>query len=95
MMIPDLPELPEVLDQSTTALRMRGRLTAPLPQMDRVDLGQYYFIDPRIEERRRYQEAVRIAFEITRRQNRIANARASYIDRLMQYRAERKRGWWR
>lgn len=95
MMIPDLPELPEVLDQSTTALRMRGRLAAPLPQMDRLDLSQYYFIDPRIEERRRYQEAVRIAFEITRRQNRIANARASYIDRLMQYQAERKRGWWR
>lgn len=95
MMIPDLPELPEVLDQSVTALRMRGRLTTPLPAVDRVDLSQYYVVDPRIEERRRYQEAVRIAFEITRRQNRIANARAAYIDRLMQYQAERKRGWWR
>ena len=95
MMIPDLPELPEVLDQSLTALRSRGRLTAPLPRMQNLDLSDYYVIDPRIEERRQYQEAMRIAYEITRRQNRIAAAQASYIDRLMQYQAERRRGWWR
>lgn len=95
MMIPDLPELPEVVAHSLTALKMRGRLTTPLPDLQRLDLSQYYRIDPRVEELRNYQEAMRIAYEITRRQNRIAAARASYIDRLMQYQAERNRGWYR
>lgn len=95
MMIPDLPELPEVVDHSLSALRRRGRITAPLPELQRVDLSDFYAVDPRIEERRKYQEAIRIAYEITRRQNRIAAARASFIDRLMQYQSERRRGWWR
>lgn len=95
MMIPDLPELPEIREHSTRAIRLRGTIQTPLPGMQNLDLGDYYTVDPRIAERQRYQEAMRIAFEITRRQNRIQAARASYIDRMMQYQAERKRGWWR
>lgn len=95
MMIPEIPELPEIREHSTRALRSRGTIRTPLPPMQRLDLSDYYAIDPRIAERQRFLEAMRIAFEITRRQNRIQAARASYADRMMQYQAERKRGWWR
>jgi hypothetical protein len=95
MMIPELPELPEIREHSTRAIRLRGTISAPLPSMQNLDLGDYYAVDPRIAERQRFQEAMRIAYEITRRQNRIQAARASYADRMMQYQAERKRGWWR
>ncbi len=95
MMIPELPELPEIREHSTRALRSRGTIQTPLPPMQRLELSDYYVIDPRIAERQRFLEAMRIAFEISRRQNRIQAARASYVDRMMQYQAERKRGWWR
>ena len=95
MMIPELPELPEIREHSTRAIRLRGTIQCPLPRMQRLDLSDYYAVDPRIEERRRFQEAIRIAYEITRRQNRINAARASYADRMLQYQAERKRGWFR
>ena len=95
MMIPELPELPEIREHSTRAIRMRGTIQTPLPRMQNLDLADYYSIDPRIAELQRFQEAMRIAYEITRRQNRIQAARASYADRMMQYQAERKRGWWR
>ena len=95
MMVPDLPELPEIREHSIRAIRLRGTIQTPLPAVQRLDLGDYYTIDPRAEERRQFQEAMRIAYEITRRQNQIASARASYADRMMQYQAERNRGWWR
>jgi len=95
MMIPELPELPEIREHSTRAIRLRGTIQAPLPGMQNLDLGDYYGVDPRAAERARFQEAIRIAYEITRRQNRIQAARASYADRMLQYQAERKRGWWR
>ena len=40
-------------------------------------------------------EAMRIAFEITRRQNMIIAARAREADRVAQALAERRRAWWR
>ena len=95
MMVPELPELPEIREHSTRAVRMRNQIQTPLPGMQNLDLSDYYAVDPRIAERIRFQEAIRIAYEITRRQNRIQAARASYADRMMQYQAERKRGWWR
>ena len=95
MMIPELPELPEIKEHSTRAIRLRGTIQNPLPAVQKLDLSDYYVVDPRIAERQRFQEAMRIAYEITRRQNRIRAARASYIDRMMQYQVERKRGWWR
>ena len=95
MMIPELPELPEIREHSVRAIRLRGTIQTPLPGMQRLDLADYYTVNPRIAERQRIQEAMRIAYEITRRQNRIQAARASYADRMMQYQAERKRGWWR
>ena len=95
MMIPELPELPEIREHSTRAIRLRGTIQTPLPAMQNLDLGDYYAVDPRIAELARFQEAMRIAYEITRRQNRIQAARASYADRMLQYQAERKRGWWR
>ena len=95
MMIPELPELPEIREHSIRAISLRGTIQAPLPSMQNLDLSDYYVVDPRIAERQRFQEAMRIAYEITRRQNRIQAARASYADRMMQYQAERKRGWWR
>lgn len=95
MMIPELPELPEIREHSTRAIRLRGTLQARLPSVQNLDLSDYYAVDPRIAERKRFQEAMRIAYEITRRQNRIQAARASFADRMLQYQAERKRGWWR
>lgn len=95
MMLPELPELPEIIDHSTRATRIRSTIQAPLPGMENLDIGDFYTVDPRILERQKFLAAMRIAFEITRRQNQIQATRAAYADRLMQYQAERKRGWWR
>ena len=95
MMIPELPELPEITQQSTNAIRLRGTLAAALPGMPYLGTDQLTGYNAKQVERQKFQEAMRIAYEITRRQNAIAAARASYIDRMAQYQAERKRGWWR
>lgn len=95
MMIPELPELPEIIDHSSRAIRLRSTIQAKLPGMENLDIKEFYSVDPRIIERQRFLEAMRIAYEITRRQNQIQATRAAYADRRMQYQAERKRGWWR
>ena len=97
MMIPDLPELPEIRDQSVLALRMRNQLPIQLPAIGIGDLGTADLVGYNIRaiEAARYAEALAVAFEITRRQNMIAAARAREIDRQAQSRAQRRRAWWR
>lgn len=95
MMIPELPELPEIKQHSVNAIRLRGTLAAALPGMPYLGTEQLTGYNAREVERRKMQEAMRIAYEITRRQNAIAAARASYLDRLAQYAVERRRGWYR
>lgn len=95
-MIPDLPELPEVQDHSLMALGRRNTLQRPLPaigiDIDHTDLLGYNI---RQIEAERFQQAVAVAYEISRRQNAVSRMRAAYLDRALQYQAERKRGWWR
>ena len=95
MMIPELPELPEIKQHSVNAIRLRGTLAASLPGMPYLGTEQLTGYNAKEVERRKLQEAMRIAYEITRRQNAIAAARASYLDRLAQYAVERRRGWYR
>ena len=97
MMIPELPELPEIQAQSVLALRRRGTIQTPLPAIGVPNLGTADLVGYNIRaiEAARYAEAIRVAFEITRRQNMIANARAREIDRQAQVAAQRRRGWWR
>ena len=95
MMIPDLPELPEIKQHSVNAIRLRGTLAAALPGMPYLGTEQLTGYNAKEVERRKLQEAMRIAYEITRRQNAIAAARASYLDRMAQYAVERRRGWYR
>ena len=97
MMIPDLPELPAIRDQSVLALRMRNQLPIQLPAIGIGDLGTADLVGYNIRaiEAARYAEALAVAFEITRRQNMIAAARAREIDRQAQSRAQRRRAWWR
>ena len=97
MFLPELPELPEVQDQSVMALRRRGTLQKQLPAIGIPNLGTADLVGYNIKaiEAARYAEAVRIAFEITRRQNMIAAARVREMDRRAQAMAQRRRAWWR
>ena len=97
MMIPELPELPEIQEHSVRALRLRGTIQTPLPPVGVPNLGTADLVGYNIRaiEAERYAEAVRIAFEITRRQNMIAAARVREMDRRAQSMAQRRRAWWR
>ena len=97
MMIPELPELPEVREHSIRAVRMQNQIPVQLPAIGIGDLGTPNLVGYNIRaiEAARYAEAIRIAFEITRRQNMIAAARAREIDRQAQVAAQRRREWWR
>ena len=94
-MLPEIPELPEIREHSTRAIRLQGTLPTPLPgitNLDGVDLLGY---SSKSLEAARFAEAVRIAFEITRRQKMVSAARAREADRIAQNLSERRRAWWR
>ena len=94
-MLPELPELPEIQEQSTRAIRLRGTIQKQLPGIPNLNTADLLGYNPRALEAARFAEAVRIAFEITRRQNMIAAAQAREADRIAQRLAERRRAWWR
>ena len=94
-MLPELPELPEIQEQSTRAIRLRGTIQKQLPAITNLDTADLLGYNPNALEAARFAEAVRIAFEITRRQNMIAAAQAREADRIAQRLAERRRAWWR
>ena len=94
-MIPEIPELPEIQEQSTRALRLRGTIQSQLPGIQRYDTQALMGTNQRAIEAARYAEAMRIAFEITRRQKMIAAERARQIDNRAQSLAQRRRAWWR
>ena len=94
-MQPELPELPEIQAQTVGALRRQdaiGMRLPPIPELNSVDLFGY---SPAQIEAERYAAAMRIAFEITRRQAQIAASRARERDAAYQRLAERRRAWWR
>jgi len=94
-MVPEIPELPEIQAHSLQALRLRGTIQSQLPGMPNLDTAQLLGYNPRAMEAARLQVAMRIAFEITRRQNMEMAARAREEDNAMQYLAQRRRAWWR
>ena len=94
-MLPELPELPEIQEQSTRALRLRGIIQKQLPGIPNLDTADLLGYNSRALEAARFAEAMRIAFEITRRQNMIEAAKAREADRLAQALAQRRRAWWR
>ena len=91
---PALPELPQIQEHSTRALRLRGTITNQLPGIRNLDSAKLLGYNPRAQEAIELAEAMRIAFEITRRQNMIAAARAREADRIAQSLVQR-RSWWR
>ena len=92
---PELPELPEVQEHSARAIRLRGTITNQLPGIRNLDSTDLLGYNPKAQEAAELAEAMRIAFEITRRQNMIAAARAREADRIAQSLAQRRRAWWR
>lgn len=94
-MLPELPELPEIREHSIRAIRLRGTIRDQLPGIPNLNTAELLGYNPRQIEAARFAEAMRIAFEITRRQNMIAAARAREADRIAQSLAQRRRAWWR
>ena len=92
---PALPELPEIQEHSARAIRLRGTITNQLPGIRNLDSTDLLGYNPRAQQAAELAEAMRIAFEITRRQNMIAAARAREADRIAQSLAQRRRAWWR
>ena len=94
-MIPDIPELPEIQEHSVRALRLRGTIQAQLPGVPNLGTDRLTGYSSKALEAARFAEAVRIAFEITRRQNAERAYAARMADNAAQYLAQRRRAWWR
>ena len=94
-MLPELPELPEIREHSERAIRLRNTIREQLPGIPNLNTVELLGYNPRQIEASRFAEAMRIAFEITRRQNMIAAAKAREADRIAQALAQRRRAWWR
>ena len=92
---PALPELPQIVDQSLDAYRTQGVTRPQLPGMPTLNTAALLGYNPAAIEAAKFAEAVRIAFEITRRQKAIAAMKAREADRVAQMLAERRRAWWR
>ena len=95
MMVPDLPELPVIREQSLRALRTQDTIKRRLPGVPNLYMDRLSTYSAKAAEAAAYAEAVRIAFEITRRQKQISEAKARYADRVAQSLAQRRRAWWR
>ncbi len=92
---PELPDLPEIQEQSTRAVRLRGTIQKQLPGIPTLNTSDLLGYNPREIEAARLAEAIGIAFEISRRQKMISAARAREEDRILQALAQRRRAWWR
>jgi len=94
-MQPELPELPEIQAQTVGALRRQDAIGLRLPSIADVSSVDLFGYSPAQLEAERYAAAMRIAFEITRRQLQVAAARAREQDAAYQRLAQRRRAWWR
>ena len=94
-MQPELPELPEIRDQTVGALRRQDAIGMRLPALPNLYEEDLFGYNPRQVEAERYAAAMRIAFEIYRRQAQASAAAARERDRGYQQLAERRRAWWR
>ena len=94
-MQPELPELPEIRDQTVSALRRQDAIPLRLPALRGASAKALFGYSPAQVEAERYAAAMRIAFEIYRRQAQISAAAARERDRGYQRLAERRRAWWR
>nr|BDD47531.1 hypothetical protein 103 [Pelagibacteraceae bacterium] len=94
-MQPPLPDLPEIRDQTVSALRRQDAIAMRMPALRGPSAKQLFGYSPAQVEAERYAAAMRIAFEIYRRQAQISAAEARARDRGYQRLAERRRAWWR
>jgi len=94
-MQPELPELPKIQEQTVGALRRQDAIGLRLPPVPRINSIDLFGYSPAQVEAERYAAAMRVAFEIYRRQKQIAAARAREQDAIYQRLAERRRAWWR
>ena len=92
-MIPDITDLPEIQAHSINALRLRDVIGVKLPSITNLGINKIVEYSARQMEIARLQEAMRIAYEITRRQNMIAAARAARKDQILQSLAQKRRTW--
>ena len=96
-MVPEVPELPVIQEQSLRAFRTQDAIAMRLPGIPRyntVDLTHTGY-SHRAVEAAAYAKAMQIAYEITRRQKLVEAAKAREADRIMQSLAQRRRAWWR
>ena len=94
-MVPELPELPVIREHSLRAFRTQEAMSRRLPGIPNIAIQSLTGYNPRAEAAAAYAAAVRVAFEITRRQQHVAEMRAREADRASQYLAQRRRAWWR
>lgn len=94
-MQPPLPELPRIQAQTVGALRRQDSINTRLPGIPNLMSNELLGYSPAQLEAERIAAAMRIAFEITRRQQVIAAQNARARDRAYQRLAERRRAWWR
>ena len=94
-MQPELPGLPQIQQQTVGALRRQDAIGLRLPGIPNLFTAELMGYNPKQLEAERYAAAMRIAFEITRRQAQIENAKARERDVMYQRLAERRRAWWR
>lgn len=94
-MQPPLPELPVIQAQTAGALRSQDSVNLRLPAIPDLMSNQLLGYSPAQLEAERLAVAMRIAFEITRRQQQIAAQNARAKDQAYQRLVERRRGWWR
>ena len=92
---PPLPELPSIQAQTVGALRRQDSINLRLPGLPDLMSSELLGYSPAQIEAERFAAAMRIAFEITRRQQQIAAQNARAQDRAYQRLAERRRAWWR
>ena len=95
LMVPDLPELPAIREHSLRAFKTQDAASLRLPGVQGLRPVYASGYSPRQADAAAYAEAIRIAYEITRRQRQIEVAKAREADRILQSLAQRRRAWWR
>ena len=84
----DLPELPEIPAVRTQALRLQNTLAKRLPAMPDLSSNSYMSGNPEAEEMEKYMQAIRIASDEFKYNDKIQRAKARAKNRSAQRASE-------
>ena len=84
----DLPDLPEIQSVRTQGLRLQNTLAKRLPAMPDLDGNQYMSGNPEAEEMQKYMQAIRIASDEFKYNDKIQRAKARAKNRFAQRASE-------